>query len=212
MFCKGKQASILKHSSLKLKSLTFFMRFYLIMQLTPVFLSGKSHGLRSLAGYSPRGHKSQTQLSEDSEESHQFNDGPPIDAPHHAYSVFSVTHGTLHGAEAMITKCFTSFLHTFRPLEVEWNSTQCELKWCVLILDWAKACVGFSTLFFLHGESGDQCLQSVAPGWWGLSHMDSWVSNEAETICTPSAHLLLMHHKQEINFCFKAVVGGGSLF
>ena len=55
MFCKGKQASILKHSSLKLKSLTFFMRFYLIMQLTPVFLSGKSHGQRSLAGYTVHG-------------------------------------------------------------------------------------------------------------------------------------------------------------
>ena len=138
MFYKGKQASILKYSSLKLKSLTFFMRFHLIMQLTPVFLSGKSHGQRGLAGYSPWGHKSQTQLSEDSEESHQFNDGPPTEAPHHAYSVFTVIHGPLHGAEAMTTKCFTSSLHTFRPLEVEWNPTQCELKRCVLILDWAK--------------------------------------------------------------------------
>ena len=27
------------------------------MQLTPVFLPGKFHGQRSLAGYSPRGHK-----------------------------------------------------------------------------------------------------------------------------------------------------------
>ena len=27
-------------------------------QLTPVFLSGKPHGQRSLAGYSPRGHQS----------------------------------------------------------------------------------------------------------------------------------------------------------
>ena len=26
-------------------------------QLTPVFLSGESHGQRSLAGYSPQGHK-----------------------------------------------------------------------------------------------------------------------------------------------------------
>ena len=26
-------------------------------QLTPVFLSGESHGQRSLVGYSPRGHK-----------------------------------------------------------------------------------------------------------------------------------------------------------
>ena len=26
-------------------------------QLTPVFLPGKSHGQRSLVGYSPRGHK-----------------------------------------------------------------------------------------------------------------------------------------------------------
>ena len=32
-------------------------------QPTPVFLPGKSHGQRSLAGYSPWGHKSQTQLS-----------------------------------------------------------------------------------------------------------------------------------------------------
>ena len=27
------------------------------LQLTPLFLTGKSHGLRSLAGYNPRGHK-----------------------------------------------------------------------------------------------------------------------------------------------------------
>ena len=32
-------------------------------QPTPVFLPGKSHWQRSLADYSPRGHKSQTQLS-----------------------------------------------------------------------------------------------------------------------------------------------------
>ena len=28
-----------------------------IWQPTPVFLTGKSHGQKSLAGYSPRGHK-----------------------------------------------------------------------------------------------------------------------------------------------------------
>ena len=33
-------------------------------QPTPVFSSGKSHGQRSLADYSPWGHKSQTQLSD----------------------------------------------------------------------------------------------------------------------------------------------------
>ena len=33
-------------------------------QPTPVFLPGESHGQRSLAGYSPRGHKSQTRLSD----------------------------------------------------------------------------------------------------------------------------------------------------
>ena len=33
-------------------------------QPTPVFLPGKFHGQRSLAGYNPWGHKSQTQLSE----------------------------------------------------------------------------------------------------------------------------------------------------
>ena len=33
-------------------------------QPTPVFLPGKSHGWRSLVGYSPRGHKSQTWLSD----------------------------------------------------------------------------------------------------------------------------------------------------
>ena len=33
-------------------------------QPTPVFLPGNSHGQRSLAGYSPRGHKSQTRLSD----------------------------------------------------------------------------------------------------------------------------------------------------
>ena len=32
-------------------------------QLTPVFLTGKFHGQRSLVGYSPLGHKSRTQLS-----------------------------------------------------------------------------------------------------------------------------------------------------
>ena len=32
-------------------------------KLTPVFLPGKSHGQRSLAGYSPWGDKSQKQLS-----------------------------------------------------------------------------------------------------------------------------------------------------
>ena len=32
-------------------------------QPAPVFLPGKSHGQRSLAGYSPQGHKSQTRLS-----------------------------------------------------------------------------------------------------------------------------------------------------
>ena len=31
---------------------------------TPVFLPGDSHGQRSLAGYSPWGHKSQTRLSD----------------------------------------------------------------------------------------------------------------------------------------------------
>jgi len=31
---------------------------------TPVFLPGKSHGQKILAGYSPWGHKSQTQLSD----------------------------------------------------------------------------------------------------------------------------------------------------
>ena len=34
------------------------------MAPTPVFLPGKSHGQRSLTGYSPRDHKSQTQLSD----------------------------------------------------------------------------------------------------------------------------------------------------
>ena len=34
------------------------------MATTPVFLPGKFHGRRSLAGYSPRGHKSQTRLSD----------------------------------------------------------------------------------------------------------------------------------------------------
>ena len=33
-------------------------------QPTPVFVSEESHGHRSLAGYSPRGHKSQTRLSD----------------------------------------------------------------------------------------------------------------------------------------------------
>ena len=33
-------------------------------QPTPLFLSGKSHGQRSLAGYSPWGRKSQTRLSD----------------------------------------------------------------------------------------------------------------------------------------------------
>ena len=33
-------------------------------QPTPVFLPGESHGRRSLVGYSPRGHKSQTWLSD----------------------------------------------------------------------------------------------------------------------------------------------------
>ena len=33
-------------------------------QRTPVFLPGKSHGQRSLAGYSPWGHESQTRLSD----------------------------------------------------------------------------------------------------------------------------------------------------
>jgi len=33
-------------------------------QSIPVFLPGKSHGQRSLAGYSPWGHKSQTRLSD----------------------------------------------------------------------------------------------------------------------------------------------------
>ena len=33
-------------------------------QPTPVFLSGKSHGQRSLVGYSPWGHKSQTRPSD----------------------------------------------------------------------------------------------------------------------------------------------------
>ena len=33
-------------------------------QLTPVFLPGESHGQRSLVGYSPRGHKSRTRLSD----------------------------------------------------------------------------------------------------------------------------------------------------
>ena len=32
-------------------------------QPTPVFLPGESHGQRSLAGYSPWGHKSQTRFS-----------------------------------------------------------------------------------------------------------------------------------------------------
>ena len=32
------------------------------MEPTPVFLPGESRGQRSLAGYSPRGHKSQTRL------------------------------------------------------------------------------------------------------------------------------------------------------
>ena len=47
---------------------------------------------------------------------------PPTDAPHHtllAYSLFPVTLGPLHGAEAMIANCFTSSLHIFTPLEVE---------------------------------------------------------------------------------------------
>ena len=33
-------------------------------QPTPVYLPGKSHGSRSLVGYSPRGHKGQTGLSD----------------------------------------------------------------------------------------------------------------------------------------------------
>jgi len=33
-------------------------------QSTPVFLLGKSHGQSSLVGYSPWGHKSQTELSD----------------------------------------------------------------------------------------------------------------------------------------------------
>ena len=33
-------------------------------QSTPVFLPGESHGQRSLAGYRPQGHKSQTRLSD----------------------------------------------------------------------------------------------------------------------------------------------------
>ena len=32
-------------------------------QTSPIFLPGESHGLRSLAGYSPHGHKSWTRLS-----------------------------------------------------------------------------------------------------------------------------------------------------
>ena len=164
------------------------------MQPIPVFLPGKFHGQRSLAGYSPWGHKSQTQLSDHSEESHQLNDAPPpTDAPHHtllAYSLFPVTLGPLHGAEAMIANCFTSSLHIFTPLEVEWNPMQCELKWCVLTLDWTKACVGFSTLFFHHRESGGPVLYRVWLQGDGTSAtLDSWVSTEAETIRNPSAHL-----------------------
>ena len=89
------------------------------MQPTPVFLPGKSHGQRSLAGYSPWGHRSQTQLSDHSEKSHQLSDGPATDAPHHALlacSLFPIILRPFHGAEAIITKCFTSSLHVFRPL------------------------------------------------------------------------------------------------
>ena len=39
-------------------------------QLTSVFLRGESHGQRSLAGYSPRGHKESTQLKQLSTHTH----------------------------------------------------------------------------------------------------------------------------------------------
>ena len=45
-------------------SCKLFDTLYMKWQPTPVFLHGKFHGQRSLAGYYPWGCKSQTQLSD----------------------------------------------------------------------------------------------------------------------------------------------------
>ena len=49
------KASILWHTALFMVQLSHL--YMTLVQPTPVLLPGKSHGWRSLAGYSPRGHK-----------------------------------------------------------------------------------------------------------------------------------------------------------
>ena len=55
-------------------------------QPTPVFLPGKSHGQRSLAGYRPGDYKSQTQLSNKTTYTHthteEFPDSPMVKTLH----------------------------------------------------------------------------------------------------------------------------------
>ena len=50
--------------SYQLITFIYFFNWRRKWQPTPVFLSGESHGQRSLAGYSPWGHKSQTRLGD----------------------------------------------------------------------------------------------------------------------------------------------------
>ena len=50
-------------SQIRLSDWTMELNWRKDWQLTPVFLPGESHGQRSLAGYSPWGHKSRTWLS-----------------------------------------------------------------------------------------------------------------------------------------------------
>ena len=56
--------SIGESCGLNLQKMTFLAIWRWKWQPTPVLLPGESHGQRSLAGYSPRGHRSQTPFSD----------------------------------------------------------------------------------------------------------------------------------------------------
>ena len=57
-------------------------------QPTPVFLPGKSCGLRSLAGYSPWGHKSRTRLSNNNAQQHDLEEKKVHNNPVFNHGVF----------------------------------------------------------------------------------------------------------------------------
>ena len=115
-------------------------------QSIPVFLPGKAHGQRSLAGYSPRGHKESDRTENTHIHTHtqkrivSANNLPPSNLGKEADFNFEMVFLIVFDGEVIIPFQFSSdqSLSHVRLFATLWTAHQASLSWCAVHRDLLK--------------------------------------------------------------------------